>query len=1103
MTDRKTAPMTTQTATPMSSPSAIPLSFAQQRLWFLHQIEGPSPTYNVPIAVRLEGRMDDEALADALADVARRHESLRTVFSQTGAAAAQRVLAPGAARPVLTVAQASGATLARQVDAARGYCFELDREMPFRAWLFHLDDGAHLLLLLCHHIACDGGSWGPLARDLSRAYEARCQGRAPAWPALAVQYADYALWQRELLGSEDDPGSVMSAQMSYWQRTLAGLPEELALPTDRPRPAMSSQRGDSIDFDVGASLHQALLTRARAGQASLFMVLQAALAALLTRLGAGTDIALGTPVGGRNDEALDELVGFFVNTLVLRTDTSGDPAFETLLARVRAADLAAYACQDLPFERLVEALNPVRSLARHPLFQVALVLQNNAHARFALPGLQVSSVESLESMAAGFDLSVTLTERLGEDGSPRGLSGRIGFATDLFDPATAGQLAQRYRRVLEAVAADAGTRIGDIDILLPGERERLLHRWNDTAHPLPGATLPALFERQAARTPSAVALVFQDTALTYGELNARANRLAHHLIALGAGPERFVALALPRSHEQVVSLLAILKAGAAYVPLDLDHPPQRLAFMLRDAGALCVISDDATRHRLPATTPATTPAVLIDVPGVARAIARQPCTDPTDADRRQPLSPHHPVYAIYTSGSSGTPKGVVMPGSAWVNLVSWHARHGAGAAISNGTVAQFTSLGFDVSAQEILSALCSGKTLAIPAQEIRILAPDFLDWCKTTGVTELFVPNTVLNLLCESEAGIPLDDALQVSQAGEALQASPAVVRVFSGFPRRRLHNHYGPTETHLATAHELPPAVEAWPAAPPIGRPIWNVQVYVLDDRLRPVPQGVPGEIHIAGAGLARGYLGRPGLSAERFVANPFGVPGSRMYRTGDLGRWRPDGVLDYLGRADRQVKIRGVRVEPGEVEAALLRQPRVAQAAVVMREDLPAEPRLVAYVVAQRAPPGMRAPDAVPPGDGALDARGLRRALAEQLPEHLVPSAIVVLEALPLTLNGKLDLQALPAPEPATSTACAGRDPGTAREALLAALFAEALRLPRVGVEDNFFDLGGHSLLAASLVGRIRAALGIDLSLRTLFESPTVEQLNRRIAPEAPACG
>ena len=1089
----------------MNFPAPVPLSFAQQRLWFLHQIDGPSPTYNVPIAVRLTGRMDDAALAEALADVAQRHESLRTVFSQVGAIAAQRVLAPEAARPVLTVARVGEATLAREVEAACGYRFRLDREMPFRAWLFHLGGESHLLLLLCHHIACDGASWAPLARDLSRAYEARCHGRAPAWPALAVQYADYTLWQRELLGTEDDPGSVMSAQIAHWRRALAGLPEALALPLDRPRPAVSSQRGGSVDFELGAPLHQALLARARTGRASLFMVLQAALAALLTRLGAGTDIPLGTPVGGRNDEALDELVGFFVNTLVLRTDTSGNPAFETLLARARETDLAAYACQDLPFERLVEAINPARSLGRHPLFQVALVLQNNVRARFTLPGLEVEDVESLESMAASFDLSVTMTEQLAAGGAPRGLSGRIGFAADLFDTATVEQLARRYRRVLEAVAADAGTRIGDIDILLPGERERLLHHWNDTAHALPGGTLPALFERQAARVPGATAVVFQGTALTYAELNARANRLAHHLIARGAGPERFVALALPRSHEQVVALLAILKAGAAYVPLDIEHPPQRLAVMLRDAGALCVISDGATRARLPEETP----AVLIDAADVAAALARQPSTDPTDADRRRPLSPHHPVYAIYTSGSSGAPKGVVMPGSAWVNLVSWHARHDGEEEVPRATVAQFTSLGFDVSAQEILSALCSGRTLAIPPQDIRGHAPDFLAWCQGHGVTELFIPNIVLNLLCEAEAeemeaaeaaeaaDVPLDAALQVCQAGEALRPGPAVVRSFARFPRRRLHNHYGPTETHLATAHELPAAVEAWPATPPVGRPIWNVQVYVLDERLHPVPPGVPGEVYIAGAGLARGYLGRPGLSAERFVANPFGAPGGRMYRTGDLACWRPDGVLDHLGRADRQVKIRGIRVEPGEIEAALLRQPEVAAAAVVAREDLPGEARLVAYVVAWRAsPPGSGTRDADPRGVGELDAAGLRRTLAEQLPEPLVPAAIVELHALPLTLNGKLDLQALPAPE---FTVSAARPPRTPRESALAELFAEALNLPRVGVGDNFFDLGGHSLLAARLVGRIRAALGIDLPLRTLFESPTVEQLSRRIGPVA----
>ncbi|SDZ68416.1 HxxPF-repeated domain-containing protein, partial [Variovorax sp. YR266] len=466
----------------------IPLSFAQRRLWFLYQMDGPTPTYNVPTVVRLEGRMNDTAMEAALADLVQRHESLRTIFSDSAQAPEQLILAPEAARPALRIETASEATLAQQIAEASAYGFELNREIPFRAWLYHLDDGHHVLLLLCHHIACDGWSWAPLARDLSTAYAARCQGKPPGWEPLPVQYADYTVWQHELLGSETDPESIIATQLRYWQQALAELPEQLELPTDRPRPAVSNHHGGSVAFTIPAEVHQGLVTLARDGEASLFMVLQAALAALFTRMGAGTDIALGSPIAGRTDEALDDLVGFFLNTLVLRTDTSGNPGFRELLARVRKTNLAAYAHQDLPFERLVEVLNPTRSMARHPLFQVALVLQNNTRASFELPGLTTVSSQSLESIAATLDLAVELREQRSKDGAPQGMTGRLGFATDLFDLATVEQLVLRLQRVLQAVVADPAQPIGRIEILAPEERQQILLGWNDTAHPVAEST---------------------------------------------------------------------------------------------------------------------------------------------------------------------------------------------------------------------------------------------------------------------------------------------------------------------------------------------------------------------------------------------------------------------------------------------------------------------------------------------------------------------------------------------------------------------------------------------------------------------------------------
>jgi amino acid adenylation domain-containing protein len=1051
----------------------IPLSFAQRRLWFLYQIDGPTPIYNVPTAVRLEGRMDDAALEMALADVVARHESLRTVFSDSAEAPEQLILAPEDARPVLQVEKSSEATLAQQIAQASAHSFKLDSEIPFRAWLFHLDEEHHVLLLLCHHIACDGWSWAPLARDLSTAYAARCQGEPPAWEPLPVQYADYTVWQRELLGSEADPDSIIATQLRYWQHALADLPEQLELPTDRPRPEISSYRGEDVAFRLDAQLHQGLLTLAREGQASLFMVLQAALAALFTRMGAGTDIALGSPVAGRTDEALDDLVGFFLNTLVLRTDTSGNPSFRELLARVRKTNLAAYAHQDLPFERLVEVLNPVRSMARHPLFQVALVLQNNARASFELPGLTALSSQSMESVAATFDLSVELREHRDKAGAPQGMTGRLGFTTDLFDRASVEVLVARLQRVLEAIAADVSQPIGHIEILAPEERQQILVGWNDTIAPVPQTTLPALFEAQVTQTPAAIALVFEDTSLTYGELNARANQLAHHLIAQGVGPERFVALALPRSLELVVGLLAIVKAGAAYLPLDVDYPRDRLAFMLQDAAPICMISDAATAQLLPSGVP----TLLLDATDVGQAIAACSTANPTDSVRTRPLTPLNPAYVIYTSGSTGRPKGVVIPQQNVVRLLGatehWY-RFGP-----DDVWTMFHSHAFDFSVWELWGPLLRGGRLVVIPNLLSRSPSEFLALLVREKVTVLNQTPSAFYQLMQADleqphlrAGLALRCVIFGGEALELRRLQDWYARHADNAPV--LVNMYGITETTVHVSYiALDRQIAAVEANSLIGRGIPDLQVHVLDAALQPVPAGVPGELYVAGAGLARGYLKRPGLSAERFVANPFGAPGSRMYRTGDLARWRPDGVLDFLGRADQQVKIRGFRIELGEIEAALVGLPGVAQAAVIAREDTPGHKQLVGYVVAS--------------DDAAMDAQALRRALAEQLPDYMVPAAIVVLPALPLTPNGKLDRRALPAPD---FTPQSIRAPRTPQEEILASLFAEILHLPQVGIDDNFFDLGGDSISSIQLVSRARKA-GLLITPRSIFQHQNVAAL------------
>nr|WP_308404055.1 non-ribosomal peptide synthetase [Streptomyces rhizosphaericus] len=1048
----------------------IPVSFAQQRLWFLNRLEGPSPTYNMPVSLRLTGELDPAALRAALADVVGRHESLRTVFGEDAEGAYQRVLPVAEAVPVLEVVQTGADGLDAALTEAARYGFDLSAEPPFRATLFEVAEQEHVLLLLVHHITGDGWSMPLLARDLTAAYVARTEGAAPAWQPLPVQYADYTLWQRDVLGAEDDPDSSAAGQLAYWLDRLAGLPEELELPADRPRPAVSSHRGGRVAFDIPADVYRRVREVARAHQASPFMVVQAALAALLFRLGAGDDIPLGTPIAGRTDDALDDLVGFFVNTLVLRTDTSGDPSFAELIGRVRDTALAAYAHQDVPFERLVEILNPERSMARHPLFQTMMTWNaadqyQTFDASARLDGLTVTPLP-VGTGIAKFDLLFAFVERSAADGGAHGatdsrpdaLQGILEYSTDLFDCATAATLAERFVRILRSMADAPARRIGQAELLTPDEREQLLTAWNDTAGPVPTATLPELFEAQVAGTPAAPAALDDTGTLSYAELNARANRLARLMIRQGVGPEEFVGVRLPRSADLLVVLVAVLKTGAAYLPMDPEYPADRLTYLVEDAAPILVVDESWLAGA--------------DTSGLGES-------NLTDDERLAPLAPQRPAYVIYTSGSTGRPKGVVMPAGAVVNLLAWHGRAVPGAA--GGRTAQFTAVGFDVSVQEMLSALLSGNALVTCPEGVRRSPDQLAAWLQEHGVCELYAPNLVIDALAEAarQQDLSLPDLAHLAQAGEALRLGDAVRALYGDGSGRRLHNHYGPTETHVVTAYTLPQDVGSWPAHAPIGRPVSNVRAYVLDAGLRPVPAGAAGELYIAGAALARGYLNRPGLTAERFVACPFGTPGERMYRTGDRVRWNGDGQLEYLGRADDQVKLRGFRIEPGEIEAVLAAHEAVARAAVVVREDRPGDKRLVAYVV------------------GDADTRTLRAHVARALPEYMVPSAFVTLDALPLTSNGKLDRRALPAPARTTQ---GGRGPRSPREEILCGLFADVLGVDQVGIDDGFFELGGHSLLATRLVNRVRTALNVELSVRQLFESPTVAGLGAGLDAAGP---
>ncbi len=1036
---------------PLPRPAEIPLSFAQRRLWFLDRLQGSAATYTMPIAVRMSGALDAAALESALGDVLGRHESLRTVFPDDRGAPRQQILELGPVHvPTIEVASER---LAEVLAEAAAVGFDLSRELPLRAHLFRLDAHEHVLLLVLHHIACDGWSWGPLARDLAQAYAARRAGRAPEWRPLPAQYADYTLWQLRLLGDESDPDSVIARQLSFWTETLKGVPDQIELPADRTRPVVATYHGDHVPLQIGAELHNSLLELARDSQASLFRVLQAGLAALLTRLGAGTDVPIGSPIAGRTDSALDDLVGLFINTLVLRTDTSGNPSFRELIARVRSADLAAYSHQDLPFERLVEVLNPPRSLARHPLFQVMLALQNNALVSFDLPGLTTATVP-VTTTRAKFDLTLNLGEQLGGDGAPAGVEGLIEYATDLFDRASAAAFGDRLVRLLEAAVAEPERAIGSLDIFSRAERHIILREWNDTARPITPATLPELVEAQAAKTPHAIAVVYETQELTYAELDARANQLAHHLRRLGVGPEVVVGLCVERSLEMVIGLLGILKAGGAYLPLDPDYPSERLAFILEDAGTPVLVTQSKLVDRLPVAS-----GCVVRLDAERLAIARHPTTAPASG-----LLTNNTAYVIYTSGSTGTPKGVTVTHEGIPNLTSVKIDHFA--ITAQARVLQLASLSFDAAVWEIATTLAAGAVLILaPAAE---RSGDALaSLIRKHKVTHAALSPVLLGTLPED---LPLPNLMV---AGEACPADVAA-RWCNG---RRMINAYGPTEATVCTSMSEPLRGEG---IPPIGRPIRNRRAYVLDPGMQIVPTGVVGELYIAGAGLARGYLNRPGLTAERFVADPFGPAGTRMYRTGDLARWRADGVLEFVGRADTQVKLRGFRIELGEIETALVRHPGVAQAAVIAREDRPGVRRLVAFVV--------------PAANQSADISALRRHLAQSLPDYMVPSRVVVLDRLPLSPNGKLDRRALELSSPRSDQGTVA-EPRDHLELELVRVWEDVLGVDRIGIDVDFFALGGHSLLAASLVAELRLRLGRDVPLATLFSAGTVERLAEAI--------
>ncbi len=1050
---------------PASRPDRIPLSFAQRRVWFLHTMQDTGAALGVPLALRLRGDLRADLLAAAIGDVVARHESLRTLFPTHEGVPHQVVLPAERAVPVLETRAVTEAALPAALAHALAHRFDLAAEPPLRSWLFRLGERESVLLVLTHHVATDGWSLGPLLRDLTAAYGARLGGVAPDLPPLPVQYADYTLWQQSVLGDydnphdnpHDDPHSQLAAQVDYWRKALRGAPALLELPTDRPRPAVASNRGASVEFAWDVELHRAVVDLAKETGTTPFIVVQAALAAMLGALGAGTDIPIGTAVAGRTDDALDDLVGFFINTLVLRTDLSGDPTFRQLLLRAREADLEAYANQEAPFERLVEVLNPDRSLAYHPLFQVMLTFQNIGDVRIELPGVAITG-ERMESTSARMDLSFTVQETHGADREPTGFVGAVEYATDLFDEDTVTELAQRLRRVLHAATADPSVRVGRLDVLGERERHAVLRQWNDTAHPVAPRTVVELIAEHTARTPDATAVIAAGTTLTYRELDERATVLASYLIDCGVGPERFVGLALPKSVDLAVAVLGVLKAGAGYLPLDTGHPDERVAFMLDDVRPALVLTDPDQLAR------------LVRVGGGVRVVTFDAV--PVRARATPPVGPAHrnAAFVIYTSGSTGRPKGVVVQHDTLNTYLAW-CREAYDSL--DGRALVHSPISFDLTATAFLGPLTAGG-------EVELVELDDSADSPVPSGTPAFVKATPSHLPLLTVLPADYSPSRQLVLGGESLMGE-VLDQWRRANPDTVVLNEYGPTETTVGcSTFRIDPGQAVDPGVITIGRPIWNTQMYVLDAALRPSPIGVTGELYIAGDLVTRGYHNRAGLTGNRFVANPYGPAGARMYRSGDLARWRADGNLEFVSRADDQVKIRGFRIELGEIESVLGQFPGVREVAVIVREDVPGDKRLFAYVAAAATHPTVEQ---------------LRAHAVARLPEYMVPSVFVPLEEIPRTANHKLDRRNLP-DAPAVASA-AGRAPRTATERLVAAVFADVLGVPDVDALSNFFELGGHSLLATRVVARLRAELDTEVSLRILFESPTVADLAERLCP------
>ncbi|MBD2194868.1 MULTISPECIES: non-ribosomal peptide synthetase [Calothrix] len=1053
----------------------LPLSFAQERLWLLNQLEPDNPFYNEQIALQLHGQLNITALEQSLNQIIARHEALRTNFRTINDQPVQ-VIADKLNLSILvldlTNLPASERAIATQqlAIAETTKPFDLANSPLIRVSVLKLTDTENILLITIHHIIIDGWSMDLLMRELATIYSAICNNSSPELPELPIQYADFAVWQRKWLQTE-----AMQKQLNYWQQLLQNAPTLLELPTDRPRPAIQTFQGALKYVHLPQDLSQALVNFSRQQGATLYMTLFTAFVTLLYRYTGSDDIVVGTPIANRDRIEIERLIGYFANTLVLRTDLSDNPTFKKLLNRVRQQTLEAYAHPDLPFEELVKVLQPQRDLSYTPLFQVMFVLQNGVTSPAELTGLTVSPLATGRTTAK-FDLTLLMQN------TSQGLVAVWQYNTDLFDAATIERMAGHLQTLLEGMITNPQQQISQLPLLTEPEKQKLLVEWNNTQTDYAtDKCIHQLFEEQVQRTPDAVAVEFGNQKLTYHELNCRANQLAHYLRSLGVKPDVLVGLCVERSLEMVVGLLGILKAGGAYLPLDPEYPPERLSFMLEDAQVSVLLTQQSLVDRLP------------------QHQGKLVCLD-TDWQVISQLSQENLIsrvqgnnlaYVIYTSGSTGKPKGVAINQLPLCNLILWQLQN---TTISHrAKTLQFAPISFDVSFQEIFSTWCSGGTLLLITEELRRDAVALLSFLQEQAVERLFLPFVALQQLAEVavDSEIFASHLREVITAGEQLQITPAISQWFSKLGDRTLHNHYGPSESHVVTTFTLTNPVETWPLLPPIGKPIANTEIYILDKYLQPVPVGVPGELYIGGLCLARGYLNRPELTQDRFILNPFqrsrGAEEQRsrgeifyyerLYKTGDLARYLPDGNIEYLGRIDNQVKIRGFRIELGEIEAALSQHSDIQACCVIPREDTPGDKRLVAYAIANQ--------------NSTPTISELRQYLKAKLPEYMTPSAFVFLDSLPLTPSGKVNRRVLPAPDSyiaSTDNYIAPRNP---IEELLVQIWSQVLKVAQVSITDNFFELGGHSLLGTQLVSRIRNIFKVELPLRELFATATLAEL------------